>query len=321
MHSMETSKQLQAEVQERKVSEFVQGIVEYPQMRSVVEVLELLCVASRCNRGRSRGALIYGPSGSGKSTLARCFASNHSRYETEDRTVVPVLYVELPSQPTAKVIGESILNALGDGFAGQGSAEFKLDRVKKLLAACGVEVVILDEIQHISDNLDARARDVAADCLKNLMNSTGIPFVFVGLPSGAAYFANRMQLKRRLNPKVELSTFRFTTAEEQDNFGRLLLNFHERLPFSGTSALIDNELTDRLHAASFGLIGSLTLLLEGALRIALHEDADSLTREHLRQAFSSEIYLGCKPSRNPFHVKFSGAPLVEKDEPYFGLRV
>jgi hypothetical protein len=320
MSKDKTPTQAQAEAAERQVSEFFRATVEYPQMREALESLEVLRMASRCNRGRSRGALIYGPSGSGKSTLARCFEANHPRHDTSDRTVIPVLYVELPSQPTAKVIGESILTALNDDYAGVGSAEVKLHRAKKLLAACEVEVVLIDEIQHISDNLDSRSRDVAADTLKNLMNSTGIPFVFIGLPSGAAFFSNRMQLKRRLNPKVELSYFRFVTAAEQDDFGRLLLNFHERLPFQGESALIDSDLTYSLHSASFGLIGSLTLLLEGALRMALRQGTGALTRDHLRDAFSSEIFLGCKPSRNPFHVKFNGLPLVDKDEPYFGLR-
>ncbi len=320
MSKDKTPTQAQAETAERQVSEFFKGTVEYPQMRDALEGLEVLRVASRCNRGRSRGTLIHGPSGSGKSTLARCFEANHPRYDAPDRTVVPVLYVELPSQPTAKVIGESILTALDDDYASVGTAEVKLHRAKKLLAACGVEIVLIDEIQHISDNLDTRSRDIAADTLKNLMNSTGIPFVFIGLPSGASYFSNRMQLKRRLNRKVELSHFRFETAAEQDDFGRLLLNFHERLPFTGESALIDSDLTERIHSASFGLIGSLTLLLEGALRMALRQGADALTRDHLREAFSSEIFLGCKPSRNPFHAKFNGFPLVDKDEPYFGLR-
>lgn len=126
--------------------------------------------------------LITGLTGTGKSTISRHYAQQFPRYDLEDRTIIPVLRVELPGQPRANVIAEQLLVALGDPLPKEGSGEFRLERAKKLFRACGVSLIIIDEIQHLTDNLDDRTRNIAADTLKNLMN-VGIPVVFIGLPS------------------------------------------------------------------------------------------------------------------------------------------
>ncbi|QHE83385.1 TniB family NTP-binding protein [Hydrogenophaga sp. BPS33] len=304
---------------EEKVSTFSNVLIQHAPLQAGIDALKVLMTASRHNRKKARGALIYGLSGAGKTTLCKCLEEQFPRYDADDRTIIPVLFVELPSQPTPKVIAEAILTAMGDPMAHSGTAEFRLSRVRTLLAACKVEIVLIDEVQHISDNLDGRTRDIASDTLKNLMNATGIPFVFLGLPSASKYFSNRMQLGRRLNPKIHLGVFSYDTDANQDLFATLLLSFHEKLPFSGKSALIDPVLTPLFHRACYGLIGSLAMLLEAAVRIALRARANSLTREHLRKAFGEEVYLGCKSNRNPFDEKFDHRPLVNVGEPFFGF--
>ena len=73
---------------------------------------------ARCHRlGRYRidepnCLLITGESGCGKSTLRKTYVKQFPRYEEVDRTVVPVLHLQLPSQPTVKNVAERIL--MGD---------------------------------------------------------------------------------------------------------------------------------------------------------------------------------------------------------------
>ena len=311
----------EAEEIELKVGKFVGTVIEHPRWKGTLKKLRNLLVASKYNRSRRpRGMLIFGPSGVGKSRLTQAFADMFPRRDTEDCAIIPVLWVELPSQPTAKAIGEAILMALGDPLASAGSAELKLARVRSLLQKCGVLLVVVDEVQHLVDNLVGKPRDIAADAIKNLMNQSAIPFVLTGLPSSAQYLSvTAKQLGRRLNPKIKFSAFRFGTRAQREEFARVLLSFHEALPFEGASALIDAELTERFFFACYGLFGTLALLLEQALRLALEQRDQALTREHLITAFAEDVFPGCRESRNPFHPKFDGRPLDREGEPFYGL--
>lgn len=304
---------------EARIANFSASSIAHPMWNQCLSTIRAMHVAGRHNRNKPRGLLITGPTGMGKSTIAKAYEARYPRREAEDRTIIPVLRVELPGQPSAKVIGEHILLTMGDPMAQCGSAEFRLARVRRLLAECRTECVIFDEFQHLTDNLDARARDIAADTVKNLMNETGLPFVFIGGPSCRSYFVKNQQLGRRCTPKVELQPFGYESPDERRDFLRLLKALHLRLPLEGPSALIDPGTVLPLFLASFGLLGHLTQLIEAALRLVLYEGSSCLDRDALRRAFAATIYQRCPPARNPFDPKFDGRPLDRPNEPFHGL--
>jgi type II secretory pathway predicted ATPase ExeA len=270
--------------------------------------------------GPPRGVLLTGPTGSGKSTIAKHFAAAFPAYDEEERTVIPIVRIELPGQPRANVIAEQLLTVMGDPLPDEGSAEHRMERVRRLMIACGVILIIIDEVQHITDNLDARQRDIAADTLKNLMN-LGIPIVFIGLPSARAYFVKNQQLGRRCTPKISLKPFSMGTVAQTKEFMSFLKSLDLLLPkpFCGSSALIQEANVAPLFMASHGLVGQLTQLIEAALRLALTEGNNTLRAEHLSAAFLDAIFPGCEAARNPFDPKFNGKPLDGANEPYAGI--
>jgi type II secretory pathway predicted ATPase ExeA len=293
--------------------------IKHPMHNMCMATIASLHAWRRIGGKTARGMLVTGLTGSGKSTIAKAYASDYPRFDEDERSVIPVLYVELPSQPTSKVIAERFLNAMGDPYAERGGAEQKLHRIRHLLAACSVELVIVDEFQHVTDNLDARNRDIAADTLKNLMNDSCVPFVFLGGPSCRGYFVKNQQLNRRCTPKIQLRPFGLSSQEDGELFQSMLKSLEERLPFEKESALMDVDLVEPLWFASFGLIGHLTQLVAAALDIALDANAPTLSRQHLGRAFAETIYVGCPVTRNPFHQKFNNRPLTEKLEPFHGF--
>ena len=303
---------------EAQVASFMAERLLHDSLTHCVTLINSMRLSGLHHRKKARGMLISGLSGVGKSTIAERLLELSPRRDEDDRTVVPVLYVELSGQPTAKVIGSNLLEALGDPHAESGSAEDRLFRAAELMRACGVELVIVDEFHHIG-NLDTRQGKIALDTIKNLMNKTFIPILLLGANSSKALVRANPELSRRCTPKIQLDPFSAKDAEHLVNFRRLLMSFHELLPTTGPSALIDASMTDALYQACHGLIGQLSQLLEMPLKATLYTKSQTLEREALRWAFETTIYPGCKPNRNPFDLKFDGRPLVMEGEPFHGM--
>lgn len=304
---------------EAKVASFMSERLLHDSLSDCITLIGSMRLSGVHHRKKARGMLISGPSGVGKSTIAERLLELSPRREEVDRTIVPVLYVELSGQPTAKVIGSNLLEALGDPHSESGSAEDRLFRAAELMRVCGVELIILDEFHHIA-NLDPRKREIALDTIKNLMNKTFIPILLLGGNSSRAIVRANPELSRRCTPKIELEPFSTKDAEHLRDFRRLLKAFHGLLPTTGSSALIDDSSTGPLYQACHGLIGQLSQLLEMALKAALYGKSQTLSQEALRWAFERTVYPGCKPHRNPFDAGFDGKPLVGLGEPFHDLR-
>ncbi|GAB2893463.1 TniB family NTP-binding protein [Uliginosibacterium flavum] len=262
--------------------------------------------------------LVTGVSGCGKSTLRKTYADRHPRVELEDRTVIPVLHLELPSQPTIKNVAERILMAMEDPFAARGSAESKTARIIKLLAECRVELVILDEFQHFVD----RGRGVVdykiADWLKQIINAARVPFVLMGLPRCERILEANEQLRRRFSARFELKPFSVRTKESAREFKRILSTLNEELPFPDRSVIAGADVVSMMFYATNGLIDYLIKLVSKGIEIAANEERNQIDLNVLARAFSLAIFQQCSDETNPFHPDFIRRVLNHQGEPFHG---
>lgn len=315
-----TQLQLQSREQiEEIVADFKTTVVPHTGYMNCVEALQTMRLAGRTGRGGPRGMLITGESGAGKSTMAKTYEALFPRVEEDERTLIPVLRIQTPGQPTAKEIGAELLRRLNDPFPELGSAEVRLARAHSLAEKCGVEMIIFDEVQHLFEGLDKRHRRIASNSLKNFMNSSEIPCVLIGTNDCITYLLEDKQLARRCSPKLELKGFSLGTDSGLKEFKRALLSLDTHLPMTAKSDLVNPQYTTAIYLATDGLIGNLMNLLEGALRRALISGAQRLTVEHFAEQFSNVIFPKCEANRNPFDAQFNGVPLAGVGEPFYRL--
>lgn len=304
-------------------SELVAGVrntlIEHPAFASGITAIQ------RCHRMGRFGLeepgclLITGVAGSGKSTLRKEYARHYPRRETDEGTEIPVLHLELPAQPTIKNVAERILLELGDPLFTRGSAEAMTSRIVTLFRNCRVELVMLDEFQHFIDNSSEKIEARVADWLKHLVNITKVPFVLMGLRRCHRILQSNEQLRRRFSRQIELKPFGNSDKRSRRIFDGLMRSIWTNLPVSPAPELVgDGDHLDRIHFATYGLMGYIMTLVSTSVEIVLNEKRPCIDQDVLSRAFVESIWPDARGHLNPFHPRFVCRPLTNDKEPFCG---
>lgn len=210
---------------------------------------------------------IVGESGVGKSRLVKQYAKSSPSYVRVDTDgteydMKPVVYANLPHSFTLVEFYQTIVRALGaPQFAG-----VRLGDVKRqafiLVEELGVEMLILDETNHILDSRYVK-KNVAMEAMKHVCNETNASVVLVGTPDTKQLTRLHFQYFRRF-PTVELR--RFESCDE--SFHDLLTLIEEQIspPFYIGLGDPTSGLPEVLYELSQGLLGALIPVLQTAFR-------------------------------------------------------
>ncbi len=262
---------------------------------------------------RAENLKIVGASGTGKTTVLRDYQAAYPPRLAGDRTVIPVAYVVIPSQPTPKQCISQLLEALHLPAAPRGTLTSQIDQFVKLAKVCGLELILFDEIQHFVDRGSARSLSATADMLKVLIERVEVPAVFAGAPRAELLFASNMQLRRRFYQTVTLSPF--------DIFGDFptLMGFVYSLmegEFSDADRtyMASKDIAERLFYATDGMAGNIADFLRALARVT--QEGQKLNRAVLSKVFREAFYPGALPNSDPFHDKFRFERLTKPGEPF-----
>lgn len=255
-----------------------------------------------------KSLMLLGPSGAGKSTLVNTYRRKFPDVVLEDRTERPILYVSLHARVTVNDILSALLAACGDPEPDKGTARALLRRFYGLAESLGVQLIIIDEIQHVLPEHTHRRTQEAADTIKSISTDTQIPFVLVGLPHGIRLLNDTIkgkhdedQLIRRFNTPIEIIPAALGTKAWQNLMG----GYQQALGVPSIS-LTTEEMLKRFHLATDGLHGFVANLLEHAL-----EETDGhqqICLKDLAQGFEYSS-VSIRATGNPFLMSL---PQVER---------
>src|SRR5437660_1425503 len=124
--------------------------IQYPRLKKLRERIDFCRTRSKI-AAEPECMLIAGHTGAGKSTLIKWYASAFPVRTLPEGRVHPVLVVLAPSPATVKGLATEMLKALGDPAADKVAITSQTLRLRKYIAACEVELIILDEFQHFDD--------------------------------------------------------------------------------------------------------------------------------------------------------------------------
>ena len=280
------------------------ALIRYPRFKELHEEIRTCQALSRI-AGEPHCMALEGVTGAGKSTLVKSYAQAFPRRETPEGTYVPVLYMEVPSPATVKGVAAATLKHLGDPAASKGTLWSLNERVIYFIQACGVELVIWDDFQHLFDTETERVLAKVSDWFKVLIKETGVTFLVVGLEGKVELILQaNPQLSRLFAARETLHPFAWDTASPKtiQEFSRFVDYVEQAIGLSLPTEVSRVELLHRLHYATDGVVGHMMNLARYAVVVAHQQGKAKLDLTVLAQAFQNRLQKHLRSKVNPFEA-------------------
>ena len=237
--------------------------------------------------------------------MIRRYVAEFPRQETRYGSIIPVFYLETPSPATVKTVASVMLEQLGDPAAYMEVIGPLNSRLIKLLKACKVELVILDDFHHLIDTETDRVLAKVSDWLKVLIKETGIPFMVVGIEGKVERILRaNPQLSRLFAARENLLPFSWQPEQQStiQNFHVFVGTIEKSIGKPLTQTLPRTELLYRLFYCTNGVVGNLMNLLRYAVMLAEERAATTLELDILALAFEKRMSKHLPEKQNPFLV-------------------
>jgi hypothetical protein len=252
---------------------------------------------------------LEGQSGAGKTTLVRRFVLEFQRRETDEGTEVPILYVLCQSPVTEKGLVSLLLEKLGDPAPDRGVQHVLDRRLVKLLKACKVELVILDDIHNLL-YADTRHRKVAvSNWLKSVIKASNVPFLAVSIENKIEeVLESNEELSRLFGIRETLYPFAWDTdnAESLAEFAKFMQHAIKAIGMGVRTTLETADILYRLHHATGGVVSNIMTLLLGAQQFALERGSSGIELTDLSAAFAKHLAKHMRGRMNAFAAGADG---------------
>ena len=205
--------------------------------------------------GQQRNFLLGGESGMGKTTYLDWFTSNYLPIVESDRTRVPVIKIDAPEGNSPKPLFQRIILACGKNYLKKDNEEDLLMKVSLFFQKCSVEVLIVDEVEHIK-SYGVRRR------LLEVSNMTyGIPIICASCDPHRWTFGDS-EVAGRWNDYFRLELYKRVRLQQ------LLVYINLLLPFPEDSFVTSDQRDSKksLYTIDEGLIKSIEKWTRGKLR-------------------------------------------------------
>ncbi|WP_368643437.1 TniB family NTP-binding protein [Castellaniella ginsengisoli] len=249
--------------------------------------------------GLFAGVRVIAPSGSGKSLLIDCLQRNiiDSPYLTEPLSVIRT---ELKESPSVSQIQGGLLDNFGYGLTGRGRATSNNNEVHAVLVeamrAHKVQLVVLDEFQHIFSPASEKVSTHVLDWLKRLMNISRVPVVLVGSKLMDRLEGTDRQLTSRIPSVIRLPAFQCDAR-----WVGFLKAFAKESVAVDLSPIVGPQIALHLFRVTQGVPRELKRLLVQAVMMAIDADEKSIAPARLHAAYAI-VYGPDKAAEDPFHV-------------------
>jgi Bacterial TniB protein len=232
-------------------------------------------VRSYRSLGQTRNFLLGGESGMGKTTFLDWLIFHHMPMAERERNHVPIIGIQAPvGQKTARPLLWRLLLECGQTYLKGDNEEILLMKLVLYFQKCGVELIIIDEIQHIKHpELKRRVLEVS-----NMTRN--VPIICASCRP-IQWTEGDEEIKGRWNDFFQLKQY---TGRRLDD---LLATIELFLPFSQDSHLTfrgsdgNPGPAELIEQWTGGILRDIMILIRDACRRAIEENCSSLEQRIL----------------------------------------
>lgn len=285
------------------LAEFDKIVLPYPRQIEVMIHLDELRLAGLANRGKPQDGLrVLAASRSGKTVAAVQYRDYIASQPGRDPSKRPVVIVPLEAIGTSRSFFADTLAVLGDGFAASGTETVLKERTKKAIAELGVELLIVDEVQHLGKR-HSMGRDVT-DTLKRFLDDGVVPVAFFGTDEAEKLFKKSPELNGRLATPCDLPTLNWYDEADRELFLGFAARLDDAMVEAGVirtkAGIAEEPVAELLCEASNGIIGQLSKIVKEAVREAVRSGEETFDVEDLAYAVDAWSMRNGFCSENPF---------------------
>jgi len=223
--------------------------------------------------------VMHGPSDIGKTLLIAKFVREHPPVFEEERGVErqQVVVMQMPATPDQTRFYRALLSRLGAPQSPRATLGILEQTACDILKRISPRMLVVDEVHHLlaGSHLEMRA---ALNLLKYLANELKFCVIAVGTNDAPVAFAADPQMSSRFTP------FEIRPWTESDEFRKLLHAFEQAIPLRRNSDLQQRTIVQFLVAASGGLLGALSRILNIAAEQAILDNSERMSISHLERA-------------------------------------
>lgn len=251
--------------------------IGYTRAGAALQRLEELFVWP--SKQRMPNMLIIGPTNNGKSMIIEKFRRQHTGEArgTRDHEVIPVLVVQMPSEPSVARFYGMLLAGLGAPMRKQARL-VELEQIAlHLLRTVQVRVLIIDELHNILGAKE-NVRRQFLNLIRFLGNELRIPIVGVGTRDAYLAIRSDPQLENRFEPMP------LPVWEEGEELLKLLSSFCSMMPLKRRSSIATEEMSKYVLSRTDRTIGEIAKLLIAATLVAIETGEEAINQKTLGQA-------------------------------------
>jgi hypothetical protein len=249
--------------------------IGYPRAVEAVNRLETLYQWPA--KQRMPNLLIIGTTNNGKSMIVEKFRRQHLPSSSPDAEHIPVLCVQMPSEPSILRFHIALLAAMGAPLRSRQPIAILEQQALSLMRRIGVKMLVIDELHNILAG-NSNSRREFLNLLRFLGNELRIPLVGVGTRD--AYLAIRSddQLENRFEPLI------LPLWQVDKDTCSLLASFVAAFPLRRPSNIATDDMARYLLARCEGTIGELALLLIKAAIAGIETGEEAINQRTLALA-------------------------------------